>query len=196
MREWSANGAAVFRETRATWGIFSNFAPTPLTLGGITFRTAEALYQVCRFPEHPDVQRMIIEAKSPMTAKMLTKPRKHLTRSDWHDGTRVDAMRWTLRIKAQQSPDFRAVLQTTEQRDIIESSARDVYWGAVPRRDDPNTLVGENVLGLLIMELRAEMTREHLERVPPPPVSNFMILGQPVSEALYDFDKPVHDLFA
>lgn len=179
---WQAQGNAVFRETKMAWGMLSNMAPSPLIVEGIAFRTAEALYQCCRFPDHPNIQQTIIDAKSPMTAKMATKPWRHLTRPDWEQSARVVAMRWTLRIKFQQSQDFRAVLQSSEKRQIIESSRRDGFWGAIPDANDPSLLHGDNTLGILLMELRdapGDMTE-----IAPPPLPNFMLLGKPVGPTM------------
>lgn len=180
---WQAAGNAVFRETKMAWGMLSNMAPSPLLVEGIEFRTAEALYQCCRFPDHPNIQQAIIASKSPMSAKMVTKPWRHLTRSGWEQGERVDVMRWTLRIKFQQSADFRAVLQSSEKRQIIESSRRDGFWGAIPDANDPNLLHGNNTLGILLMELRdapGDMTE-----IAPPPLKNFLLLGKTVGATTF-----------
>jgi type I restriction enzyme S subunit len=48
----------------------------PLCVNGVRIRTSEALYQACRFPHLPDIQRQIIDERSPMTAKMRIKPLK------------------------------------------------------------------------------------------------------------------------
>jgi predicted NAD-dependent protein-ADP-ribosyltransferase YbiA (DUF1768 family) len=39
---------------------------------------------------------------------------------------------------------------------LIEESARDAWWGAIPLND--TELEGRNVLGLLLMDLRTELT--------------------------------------
>jgi type I restriction enzyme, S subunit len=42
----------------------------PLHVQRTRIHTSEALYQACRFPHLPEVQRLIIGQASPMTAKM------------------------------------------------------------------------------------------------------------------------------
>lgn len=63
-----------------------------------------------------------------------------------------------LRVKLAQHWDrFGSLLLATGQRPIVEESKKDVFWGARPV--DEHSLVGVNVLGRLLMELRDEMRR-------------------------------------
>src|SRR5437667_12647655 len=103
LRRYARADVIAFRRTTEAFGGLSNMAPGfPLLVNGITIRTSEALYQACRFPNMPDVQRMIIEEKSPMTAKMLSKPYRGESRPDWQS-VRVKIMRWCLRLKLAQN---------------------------------------------------------------------------------------------
>lgn len=184
------DGAAcvVFFKTREAWGGLSNMASWfPLRVGAVTTPSSEALYQACRFPAYPDLQRVILAEKNPMKAKMLSKPhRAEKTRPDWEAagpsslGVRVEVMRWALRVKLHCHPEsFGSILLATGLGDIVEKSRRDPFWGAIDRGD--GTLEGENVLGRLLMELREEL-RGHgpPARVEPPPVPGFLLLGEPV----------------
>ena len=70
-RKYDRASSVVFRKTDEPFGGLSNMASGfPLSLNGSRILTSEALYQACRFPHRPEVQRLIIEQKSPMTAKM------------------------------------------------------------------------------------------------------------------------------
>ena len=117
-----------------------------------------------------------------MTAKMKSKPYRHQSRPDW-DEVRARVMRWCLRVKlAQNWERFGALILETAERPIVEESRKDDFWGAIPSSD--GQLVGRNVLGRLLMELR-ELLRapnvESLRRVEPPRVSQFLLYGQPVT---------------
>ncbi|MER8550014.1 NADAR family protein [Mesorhizobium sp. M1169] len=102
----------------------------PITMLGQLIRTSEALYQACRLPHRPDIQRIVIDETSPMTAKMKSKPYRKDSRPDWED-IRVQVMRWCLRVKlAQNWETFSALLLATGDRPIVEDSRKDVYWGA------------------------------------------------------------------
>ena len=58
-------------------------------VGGEQFLTSESLYQVCRYNEFCDIQRMIQSEKSLMSSKINSKKYISNTRSDWDD-VRVD----------------------------------------------------------------------------------------------------------
>jgi type I restriction enzyme S subunit len=159
MHTYLRQNCAVFLKTKEKWGELSNMAGgMPLAVVGISIMTSEALYQACRFPELPDVQAKIIAEKSPMSAKMVGKPFRSNTRSDWDD-VHVDIMRWCLQIKARQNwATFASVLVATGSTDIVEeTSKRDTYWGAKKASENPDVLIGQNVLGRLLMELRREI---------------------------------------
>lgn len=153
----------------------------PLRVNGLRIFTSEALYQACRFPHRPEVQRLIIGQTSPMTAKMKSKPYRHDSRPDW-DQVRVKIMRWCLRVKlAQNWKTFSELLLKTDDRPIVEESRKDGFWGA--RSVDERTFVGMNVLGRLLMELREAVKTSHKEmllQVEPLAIPDFLLDGHPI----------------
>jgi putative DNA methylase len=164
-----------------------------LRIGDVEIRTAEALYQALRFPHDLALQRLILDERSPMTAKMRTKPHRARTRSDW-DAIRVDLMRWCLRVKlAENWSSFGDLLLETGDRPIVEESKKDTFWGARPCED--GTLVGQNVLGRLLMELREQLRTNQsvLERVDPPSVPNFVLLGKEIGPVLALAKPELHE---
>lgn len=188
VRTYSRAGSVVFLKTKEEFGGLSNMAGGfQLSIGGIRILTAEALYQACRFPHLPSVQSLILDQASPMTAKMVGKPYRHNSRPDW-DQVRVKIMRWCLRVKlAQNWVAFSELLVATESRAIVEESRRDPFWGAKPVEDE--NLVGMNVLGRLLMELRDEIAsvgREGLSRVQPLAIPDFLLAGRPIGEVRGD----------
>ena len=182
LRTYSRTDSVVFRKTNERFGGLSNMASGfPLEVNGIRILTSEALYQACRFPHKPEIQWPIIQQVSPMTAKMNSKPHRKDTRSDW-DKVRVNIMRWCLRVKlAQNWQKFSELLLATGDRPIVEESRKDDFWGA--KAADEETLVGMNVLGRLLMEVREELrspNRERLRRVEPPSVPQFLLQSRPI----------------
>lgn len=182
LRTYLRAESVVVHKTKESFGGLSNMAAGfPLRINGFRVPTSEALYQACRFPDLPDVQREIIAQHSPMTAKMKGKPHRNATRSDW-DNVRHNVMRWCLRVKlAQHYQDFGRLLLATKEKPIVEQSRKDQYWGATLIQD--GTLVGENVLGRLLMELRDQLKSdadENLRFVPPLRIPNFMLYGAPI----------------
>ena len=183
IRTYARANSVVVYKTKETFGGLSNMAAGfPLHINGTRILTTEALYQACRFPTLPDVQREIIAQHSPMTAKMKSKPHRQNTRPDWEE-VRFKVMRWCLRVKlAQHYSDFGRLLLATRDRPIVEQSRKDDYWGALVGVDD-DTLSGQNVLGRLLMELRERLKQdaEHdLLHVEPLAIPDFMLFGSPI----------------
>lgn len=182
IRIYDRADSVVFLKTKEAFGGLSNMAGGfPLCVNGIHIRTSEALYQACRFPHLPEVQRLIIEQRSPMTAKMKSRKHHQDSRTDW-DWVRVKIMRWCLRVKLIQNWNaFSELLIETGDQSIVEQSRKDDFWGAKPI--DTPTLVGVNALGRLLMELREEVKTEGQEaflQIEPLDISDFSLGGRPI----------------
>jgi ribA/ribD-fused uncharacterized protein len=184
-RVYSSKQSVVFHKTKEAYGGLSNMAGGyPVVVNGIRIFTSEALYQACRFPDHPEVQKQILAEPSPMTAKDVSKQYNELTRPDWMT-IRHRVMRWCLRVKLAQNMDsFGQLLISTAGKEIVELSYKDAYWGAIPSSADQLLLEGENVLGRLLMELRELLISgsEQLQQVPVLNVENFLLVGHPITE--------------
>jgi type I restriction enzyme, S subunit len=181
-RTYTRRESVVFSKTKEAFGGLSNMAAGfPIRVNGVRILTSEALYQACRFPHLPHIQRLIIAQISPMTAKMKSRQYRDDTRPDW-DRARIKIMRWCLRVKLAQNWDtFSKLLLSTGESAIVEESHKDDFWGA--KEIDGNTLVGMNVLGRLLMELREEVKRgnmKQLTRVEPPQLPDFLLYGKPI----------------
>lgn len=177
IRTYNRYESAVFSKTKEAFGGLSNMAAGfPIYINDIRIRTSEALYQACRYPHMPDIQKQIIIDKSPMTAKMKSKPHRKESREDW-DRVRVNVMRWCLRVKLVQNwNEFSRLLLITFDKPIVEQSKKDDFWGA--KEIDEKTLVGMNVLGRLLMELREEIKEgkwDQMTKVYPPDIPNFRL---------------------
>lgn len=146
----------VFKKTKDIYGGLSNMASGYLIyINGEKILSSEALYQAMRYPNNPEIQHEILKQKSPMTAKMISKKYRQLSRSDWNE-VRITIMRWCLRIKLINNWDkFNNLLISTNGKEIVEESHKDDFWGAIP--SDKNLLVGTNALGRLLMELRRDL---------------------------------------
>jgi len=154
-RHYHADDVAAFHRVRDPYGMFSNMAAGyPLRVGGIQATSSEAAYQALRFPDLPEFQAEILVLGNPILAKRHAYTRIAETRLDW-DAVKVNIMRYVLRAKfCSQQEALLPALAETGDRPIVEVSLRDDFWGAKP---DGERLVGRNVLGRLLMELRAEL---------------------------------------
>lgn len=182
-RTYDPDASAVFLKTKERFGGLSNMASGfPLNVNGIPIRTSEALYQACRFPDMPDVQKEIIENRSPMAAKMRSKKYRPRTRPDWN-AVRLKIMRWCLRVKLTQNWDsFGGLLLSTKDMPIVEKKVRrQDFWAAQEMSD--GSLVGTNALGRLLMELREQLKSdeaENLRTVKPLDIANFDLYEKPI----------------
>jgi ribA/ribD-fused uncharacterized protein len=187
IRTYQRNECITFRKTKEAFGGLSNMAGGyPLNVNGIHILTSEALYQACRFPHLPDVQKLIIAQNSPMTAKMKSKPYRDQSRLDW-DAIRIKIMRWCLRVKLLQNWNkFGDLLLSTEDKPIVEDSHKDDFWGAIPI--DSEKLVGVNALGRLLMELREELRTNpnSLQLVEVLNIPDFLLLRQSIKNLSSD----------
>ena len=193
-RIYTREQSVVFRKTSEAFGGLSNMASGyPLQINGVAILTSEALYQACRFPQLSEVQKLIIEQRSPMTAKMKSKPYRSESRPDW-DAVRIPIMRWCLRVKlAQNWERFGSLLLATGEQLIVEESHRDAFWGATPA--DEGRLIGMNILGQLLMELRGDLQNHdapNLRTVSPPDVRQFLLYDRVIG--MVQADSPTSNV--
>lgn len=161
-RRYHARDCAVFRATRDEFGALSNFATAfPFDVAGVPVLTTEALFQALKFPRAPEAQKRVLEARTPAAAKTVAwQYPESQVRRDWEQ-VRVQTMRDCLLLKVMNYPEhFQKLLQRTGDRPIVELSASDRYWGAMPNRG--GELVGINALGRLWMQVRQDLRTGHL----------------------------------
>lgn len=179
-RTYRRDVVIAFRKTGEPFGGLSNMAPGfPIWIYEQRVRTAEALYQACRYPHLPEVQRMILKEASPMTAKMRSKPYREQSRPDW-ERVRIPIMKWCLRVKLIHNwQRFSELLLATGDKPIVEDSRKDRFWGAKPDGEGA-TLTGQNVLGRLLMDLRDQFLRDPdtLRSVAPVRIDMFLLEGR------------------
>ena len=131
--------------------VLSNFSAFRLLWNERKFDTSEAAYHWMKFmPNEIGIAALIREAPSAHEAFKLAEHYKSVRRDDWNT-VKVDIMRQILRAKADQHEYVRRKLLATGDRELIENSWRDDFWGWGPNRD------GQNMLGKLWMEVRAEL---------------------------------------
>lgn len=130
--------------------VLSNFSAFRLRWKGHNFDTSEAAYHWEKFPDRADIQFEIETADSAHEAFKIAERLRGFRRPDW-DEVKVDVMLDILRAKAAQHDYVRRKLLATGDRELVEDSWRDDFWGWGPNRS------GANMLGRLWMEVRAEL---------------------------------------
>jgi len=129
----------------------SNFSAFKVHWKGRIFDTVEHAYHWTRFPEESPERTIVIESASAHDAFRFAQANKAHQRFDW-DTIKVQIMEQILRAKAKQHEYVRRKLLQTGDRELIENSWRDAFWGWGENRD------GLNMLGKLWMQVRDELS--------------------------------------
>lgn len=147
------NKRAIIRFDGA-FSFLSNFYPARITLWDTEFSTAEHAYQASKAKTHAD-RIVIANLSTPGKAKRAGQ--KLLIQPGWK-GRRTEIMRSIL-VEKFKIPALRELLLSTNDTDLVEGNHwGDTFWGVCNG-------VGENNLGKLLMEIRAEIRQEEDENV-------------------------------
>lgn len=131
--------------------VLSNFSSFRVRWRGIDFDTSEHAYHWAKFDgTEREVQDMILEARSAHDAFKIAESQRMFRRDNW-DAEKVPVMREIIRAKVEQHEYVRRKLLATGDRELVEDSWRDDFWGWGPNRD------GSNMLGKLWMGIRIEL---------------------------------------
>lgn len=128
---------------------FSNFSAFKIKMNDIDFMTAEHAYHWCKFDSIIH-RNNIINARSAHMAYRYALENKQYQNPKW-DSIKVSIMENIIRMKINQHEYVRRKLLESGDRELIECSWRDDFWGWGLNRN------GKNMLGKLWMKLRTEM---------------------------------------
>lgn len=132
--------------------VLSNFSAFNVEVFGIDFQTAEHAYHWKKFANTDSVTAVRVRlARSAHDAFKIAEKNKGSRRKDW-DEVKIEVMLEIILSKAAQHEYVRRKLVETGDRELIENSWRDSYWGWGENRD------GQNMLGKLWMEVRDQYT--------------------------------------
>ena len=145
-----------YRASEKPYGAFSNLYRREIEFEGERFATSEHAYQAGK-PRKKAVRDWLMSAPSPALLAMAAHGLYYWdVAPSWSTG-KFDRMRGVLRAKFEQHPDLRNLLLSTGDARLVESATVDNevnrLWGEVNG-------VGKNMLGVLLMELRAELLGE------------------------------------
>lgn len=138
-----------FYHSDQPWGELSNFSRHAVFLRERVWPTVEHFYQAQKYAGTPN-EEAIRRCATPTSAKLQAQALAgtHL-RSDWA-AVKNQVMLTGLRAKFTQHPDLHARLLSSGDRQLVEHTALDAYWG------DGGDGTGLNMLGKLLMQVRAE----------------------------------------
>lgn len=121
------------------YGEFSNFAPFPIVMDGLTWPTSEHYFQAQKFLDKED-QEAIRLVRSPMIAARMGRSRKRTLRPDW-ESVKDDIMRDAVLAKFTRHGELQALRLSTQDAVLVEHTVNDSYWG------DGGDGSGRNMLG-------------------------------------------------
>lgn len=139
------------------WGCLSNMSSYAVEINGVLFMTSEHAYQYAKFSDQ-SIKDKIKNARSGYDAKMIAMEHADAVIPNWKEIS-LDVMEQILRQKLQQHSHIKEKLIETGNREIIEASPSDSFWGLGPNKD------GQNHHGKIWMKLRDELikTSSHQE---------------------------------
>ncbi len=130
----------------------SNFSSFALEWKGEVFMTSEHAYHTEKFTDL-EVIKKIKEARSAHDAFKISREYADQVRPDWLD-VRVEIMEQIIRAKVDQHPYVKKKLLETGDKEIVEDSWRDDFWGWGPNKD------GQNQLGKIWMKVGEDLNNE------------------------------------
>jgi len=194
IRNYLINESVIFLKTKEDFGGLSNMAGGfSINVNDIIIPSSEHLYQACRFPNNPELQWDIINERSPMNAKWISKAHTHLTRPDW-EKVKFKVMQWAIEIKLSQNWNtFGELLRLTGDKNIVEATKKDKVWGAVM---DGEYYRGVNALGRILMYIRAEFVKlnKYNRCIHPLKISDFNLLGHKIGLVCNEYYSMHSDL--
>lgn len=138
----------------------SQWYPSPFTLDGLRFSTAEhfMMWRKAQLFGDEDTAKAVLESQSPGEAKALGRRVRGFDEATWIQHRCAVVERGSL-AKFSQHPALGAYLLGTQDRVLVEASPSDRIWGVGlgandPRAQDPSAWPGLNLLGFALMAAR------------------------------------------
>ena len=154
INRYPADRCALIKKAEEEWGILGNFGRASVVVNGVEFSNTEKLFQCMKFAHLPIIQE--IYAQNNMGIKMKAKKKEYeqYVREDWPRFF-LDALKFVLVTKYEQSEEFRNELARSKGLYIVEDeSSRNKVADAYGTVREGNEMVGPNLLGQFLMELR------------------------------------------
>jgi hypothetical protein len=146
-----------YRANERPYGAFSNLYRRNFEFEGEVFPTAEHAYQAGK-ARKPEVRAWLMSAPSPALLAMAAHGLYYWDISPGWSTKKFDRMKRILLAKFSQHDDLRCLLLDTGNTRLVETATVDStvnrLWGEVNG-------VGQNKLGQLLMEVRAELRSSH-----------------------------------
>ena len=145
---------------RRPYTFLSNFSRAVVSADGVNCQSVEHAYQMQKTLD-PAWREIIRLKQSPLWARQASRTKAFPIREDW-DEIRVGVMRSLLEQKFTCHPKLAAKLLASGDTLIAEGNTwDDCRWGVC--QDADGVWRGENLLGVLLMEVRAKLRSGELQ---------------------------------
>jgi N-glycosidase YbiA len=143
-----------FYKADQPYGCFSNFSLHPIYLATTPWPTVEHYYQSRKFvgTEFAYLIPKIQAAATPEEAAAIGRDQIHLPHPRWGE-QKCSVMYMAVQQKFFAHADLQLVLLGTGDREIVEDSPVDYFWGCGADRS------GNNHLGQILMRIRSDLAK-------------------------------------
>lgn len=145
-------------------GCLSQWWPSPFTIGGTEFATAEhwMMWNKAVLFGDSEAASRVLQAGHPSEAKAIGREVRGFSETTWYARASQIVAEGNV-AKFSQHADLKSYLLGTQQRVLVEASPSDRVWGIGlakddPRAQDPRRWDGLNLLGFALMDARAEIS--------------------------------------
>ncbi len=150
-----------YKRDRKKYRFLSNFFYAPFRLEGQLWPTVEHFY-VAHKSEDPHFTELVLEEQLPSVVKKMGSyfdmiETGFVLRPDW-DRVRIPLMDSAVTEKFKQNPFLLKGLIATGNKELVEDSPSDYFWGSGADGE------GENWLGSILMKVRGDLN-EHYRKI-------------------------------
>lgn len=144
---------------------FTNFASYDVEYRGKIYPTSEHLFQARKFIDsRPELAEQIRTTPNSRAALETATRLRKLQRSDWYN-VNISVMEEVVLLKFTQHRKLYEMLLGTGDRELVEASPVDAFWGYGHDRK------GRNELGKALMKIRDQLRRNQLSVVSATPIA-------------------------
>ena len=159
-----------FRKVKDEHGWLGNMSPHPIECFGVTWRTAEALFQALRFSDLT-IREHIRHQPSPMGAKLAAKSKVELMTTKPLSEQDVRGMHFCLKLKINQHHNLRKLLLDTGYEKIVEdvtnraNRGSALFWGAAKTPEGTSENIKPVLEGLIESQKRKVLAEDCYSRM-------------------------------
>ena len=153
----------IFHFFYRTNNCFSQWYKSEFEYGGVKFSSAEQfmMYRKAELFNDHDAAKKILKANNPREQKAIGRTVRNFDEAIWKKRS-IEVVYEGNKAKFTQDPILLEKLMKTEGRTLVEASPTDIIWGVGLAEEDEriqkrNTWQGDNLLGIVLTELREEL---------------------------------------